>query len=366
MNEVKLPSYLKFTVILFGITLFFYGLVQAKQVLVPLLISAYLAILLTPLSEFLENKLRFPKILGAIVSVSLIGAFIFATGYFFYSQLIGLVSDLPMVERRITELFDRFKDVLPEDMTLETIDFTKESLITFLRTNSKMITTNAMAAVGNITIAFIIPVYVVLMLYFRDFLYRFMIMALKNLKTPEDFKDLMDEIRNVVRNYIVGMFLVICVLVILNSVALFSLGIKHAFLFAVFAGILNIIPYLGPLIGSTVPILFALLTKDSLWYPVGVFACFYVIQLIESNFLTPTIVGNRVSMNPLITLLALFIGAYVWGLVGMILFIPSIAVLKVIFDRIEPLKPYGFLLGDARDRNDGYIRRRLSKFKRNA
>lgn len=136
----------------------------------------------------------------------------------------------------------------------------------------------------------------------------------------------------------------ILILSVLNFTALSIIGIKHALLFAVFAGFLNVIPYVGPIIGSTLPIAYALLTTDSLWYPIAVFASFYVIQTIEGNFLTPKITGSQVSLNPLMTIIALFVGNFIWGLAGMILFVPGLAILKVIFDEIEGMEAYSFLL----------------------
>ena len=145
------------------------------------------------------------------------------------------------------------------------------------------------------------------------------------------------------------MFIVICVLFVLNSIALVSLGIGHAFLFAGIAAMFNLIPFLGPFIGATLPILYAFLTKDTLLYPIGVFSAFYVIQILENNLFTPRIVGSKVSMNPLLTILALLIGNFIWGLAGMVLFIPGMAILKVIFDEMEGMEAYVFLLGKTKE-----------------
>src|SRR5690606_28894066 len=111
------------------------------------------------------------------------------------------------------------------------------------------------------------------------------------------------------------------------------------------------IPYLGIFIGSLLPIVYAFLTKDSLLYPLGVAAVFWFVQFIEGNFITPNVVGNKVSLNPFAAIIALFVGGAVWGPAGMILFIPYLALLKVIFDVIEPLEPYGFLLGNPDSNN---------------
>jgi predicted PurR-regulated permease PerM len=201
-------------------------------------------------------------------------------------------------------------------------------------------------------------VYIFLFLYFRHFLVQFLLMAFAD-RHREKVQNVIHRVKGVVQNYITGMFLVILILAVLNSIALYSLGVRHALLFAGFAAMLNVIPFLGPFIGATLPILYTLLTTDSLWVPFGVFLAFYFIQLAESNFFTPKIVGGRVSMNPLMTIIALFVGNFIWGLAGMILFIPGMAILKVIFDEVEGMQAWGFLLGDAREARAKKQRRTL-------
>ena len=157
---------------------------------------------------------------------------------------------------------------------------------------------------------------------------------------------LIPKIRKIIQKYITGVFYVMCILFVLYSTALFSIGIEHALLFAAIGAALNVVPFLGPIIGSALPILFAFVTKDSLGYPLAVLCCYVFIQIIESNILTPKIVGSNVSLNPLVTLLALIIGASIWGLIGMILFIPLIAILREIFKSVDGMEPYAYLLGD--------------------
>ena len=170
---------------------------------------------------------------------------------------------------------------------------------------------------------------------------------------------------NVVRGYIVGLFMVIVIVGALNTIGLAIIGIEYALFFGVLAALLTIIPYLGIFIGSLLPIVYALLTKDSLWYPLGVAAVFWCVQFIEGNFITPNVVGNKVSLNPFAAIIALFVGGAVWGPAGMILFIPYLALLKVVFDVIEPLEPYGFLLGNPESaRQSKIIKRIKSKFKK--
>src|SRR5690606_33149641 len=184
-----------------------------------------------------------------------------------------------------------------------------------------------------------------LILIYRDHLKEFLFRVFDRKKQQSQGKSskgirvLVPRIRKVVQKYLTGVFYVMCILFVLNSIALFSLGIEHALLFAAIAASLNIIPFVGPFIGATLPIIFAFVTKDSLFYPIAVLGSFIVIQSIEGNFLTPKIVGNNVSLNPLVTLIALIVGGSIWGVVGMILFIPLVAILKEIFDAIDGLEP---------------------------
>ena len=133
---------------------------------------------------------------------------------------------------------------------------------------------------------------------------------------------------------------------VLNTIGLMVLGIENAIFFASLASVLAVIPYIGIAIGSILPMLMALVTKDSAWYAVGVVGVMWFVQFLEGNFITPKIVGSKVSVNPLAAILALFIGAALWGAIGMVLAIPFTAILKVIFDNVDGFKPLGFLIGE--------------------
>ena len=132
----------------------------------------------------------------------------------------------------------------------------------------------------------------------------------------------------------------------LNTISLFLLGIEGAIFFGFLAAILLVIPYIGILIGSLLPIVVALATKDSPMYAVGVAASFFAVQMLEGNFITPNIVGSKISINPLAAILGLLMGASLWGIAGMALCLPMIAIIKVIFDSVPDLQPYGFLVGE--------------------
>jgi predicted PurR-regulated permease PerM len=345
-QTVVLPLYLKLVVILAGIILLTIVMREAKSILFPLLLSAFLAILVSPISAKLE-KHKVPKALATMFSLIFMLLTLTGVIYFFYVQSLSFSEDFDIVSERFAKLLadtnlwinDRFNLHLEYSST----DI-RNSIFKKLSENMGTLSSGIISTAGKLTIFFIIPVYLFLFIYYRHFLVEFIMKTFDQEDRPR-VRRVITKIKEVTQSYFKGVVLVMIILAILNSIALISLGIEHAVLFAVFAAVLNIIPFLGPIIGSIFPAIYALLTKDSLFYPVAVIGAFYVIQLMESNIFTPGIVGKNVSMNPLMTIIALFIGSFIWGLEGMILFIPGMAILKVIFDEVEGLQPYGFLLG---------------------
>lgn len=368
--EQKQPLYIKFPMVLLTIMLTVTIMIYAKGILVPLLISGLLAVLISPMSSWLENK-GVPRLLAAFISLVALLAFLFGLAYFFYNQLIGFADELYLLERRMSEflaIFNEFTQQHVEGAVPISFDNIQTAIFNYLYDNMASLTQGVIATATTLTIAIIIPIYIFLFLYFRQFLIEFIRRAFPE-NDQQKVQNVIHKVKLVVQNYIVGMFIVILILAFLNSIALYSFGLRHALLFAVFAALLNVIPFLGPFIGATLPIVYAILTKDSLWYPFGIFLSFYVIQLAESNIFTPKIVGGKVSMNPLMTIVALLIGNFIWGLAGMILFIPGMAMMKVVFDEIEGMEPYGFLLGSTKRQkirltSDKPIAKRFGDFKK--
>jgi predicted PurR-regulated permease PerM len=157
---------------------------------------------------------------------------------------------------------------------------------------------------------------------------------------------MLKNIQRVGKQYLSGMFLLIIILGIANSLGLWIIGLDNPILFGFLAAILAIVPFVGTLIGAAIPVLYAFMTADSLWVPLAVIGLFWVIQIVESNFLNPKIVGNSMNVNALVTILSLLIGASVWGIAGMVLFLPFAAMLKVICEEFDQLKPVAMLISN--------------------
>ncbi len=341
--------YIKYTFILAGLILTVYTMIVAKTLLLPLLFAIFFSILLSPFCNWLE-KYKIPRILSALMAIltGLMG--IAVLGFFFYSQVTEFVDDIEMILSRLEELLEGAESFLIAWFGIDQIigeGTIEEIIIEFVKDNATALTRGLAGAATIITSALLVPIYMFLMLMFRDFLQEFLLKVFgrRSEENLQKITTIIANVKKVVQHYISGIIIVIFILAVINSIMLMIVGVDHAIFFGVFAAMLNVVPFLGPIFGSLLPALYALLTMESLLYPIIILGAFYVIQLFESNLFTPVIVGSKVSMNALVTLLLLFIGAQIWGLAGMILFIPIGAILKVVFDQVESLKPYGFLMG---------------------
>ncbi|GAA5027744.1 hypothetical protein GCM10011506_16050 [Marivirga lumbricoides] len=178
---------------------------------------------------------------------------------------------------------------------------------------------------------------------------------------------MLKRVQKVGQGYLSGMFTLILIMGTSHSIALWIIGIDSPFLFGYFVGSLVIIPYVGTVAGAVIPILYAFMTSDNLLTPLLVIAYFQAIQMTESNFLSPKIVGNSMHVNALAAIISLIIGAAVWGVAGMILFMPFVAMLKVVCDEFTQLKPVGLLISSdvagGRGNSSDKIARFKSKFR---
>src|SRR5690606_26508043 len=172
------------------------------------------------------------------------------------------------------------------------------------------------STISTLSDIILLPVFIFFLLIYRDHLAIFITKVFRR-QDNNDLLEKMTQLRRIVHDYIVGASKVMLILAIVNTAILFALGIEHAIFFGVLAGFLNIIPYLGPSLGAILPFLFALITKDSLFYPFAVVVAFTFVQLLEGAYLTPKITGSNVNLNALVTFIGLLIGGAIWGVMGM-------------------------------------------------
>ncbi|REL37642.1 AI-2E family transporter [Rhodohalobacter sp. SW132] len=339
----------KYTYILAAVILTIYAMIEANSLLQPLLFALFFSILLSPFCSWMESH-KVPRLLSVSIAIITGVLAVAGIGFFFYTQLTAFAGDVDIFRERLAEILEASQDLLYRWFGIEAlidIELVRESTQEFFRENTAVLTRGIAGAASVFTSIFLVPVFMFFLLLFRDFLEEFILKVFgqNSQKDFEKVKSIIGKVKKVVQGYLTGIILVILILSVLNSVMLLVIGVDHAIFFGVFAAMLNVIPFVGPLLGSILPILYALFTMDSLVIPLIIMLGFYIIQLMESNIFTPIIVGSKVSINAFAALLLLFIGAQIWGIIGMILMIPIGAILKVVFDEIDSMKPYGFVMG---------------------
>lgn len=344
----KYPFWLRTSVTLLGLSLLFVVLSYGKFILMPLAFAAFIAMLLSPVVSRLEQwKLgrAFSIILTIVLVLVILGG------------VISLISaQFVQFAERVPEVTERLKQVTGEGIRFleETVGLSQEQRTNYLEQgfsnlidkSGSYISSFVGATTSTFTLVTVLPIFIFFLLYYREMYVTFFRKLFEQKDGNARIDEVLINVQNVTQNYLVGMLTVIGILAVLNTTGLALIGLEHAIFFGVFAALMAVIPYLGIIMGALPPVLFAFLLGDSLIQPVLVIAIFAGIQFLEGNFITPRIVGSKVSINPFMAILALIIGGEIWGISGMILFVPLIGILRVIFKEIEELKPYGYLLGN--------------------
>ncbi len=343
----EIPIVLKVTILLFLLMMIFHILSAGSAILIPLSIAILITFLLMPVSRKLQQK-GVPAIPAIIMSIILMLIVAFGLIFFLSTQMMSFSEEMPLLRDKITDKFGVLQQFISDRFHVSEkrqVEWLREQLINTLQSSGQLFS-NIFTATGSFLAAVaLIPIYIFFFTYYRHKFIEFM----KSITPPEKHDwmiNIMHRTSMVSQKYLVGLLIDISILSVLNSIGFLILGIQHAVLLGVIAGILNIIPYIGVLIGSIFPISIALLTHDSIWVAVGALGVCVFVQFLDNNFITPKVVGSAVSINPLATMIALLTGGYLWGVAGMMLFIPYLGMLKVVFDNVDRLRPFGFLIGE--------------------
>lgn len=334
-----------------------------QGILVPFLFSILLAIALHPLASKLEQW-GIPRVLSAILCVVIAISILSGLVWFIVDQVIQIGSGDFNLTQKISQIWSTIERFLTRTFGLQPTDLwnqIRESTMQVVSNATSYLTIFFGSAGNTIANIVMIPLYMFFLLYYRIFFIEFFFRAFHN--TPESkIKSTLDNLYNAIRSYLSGLIIVMSIVAILNSVGLLILGIDNAWFFGTLAALLLLIPYIGIMIGSILPALFALATKDSAYYALGIIIWFQIVQFFEGNLITPNIVGGKVSISPLVAIISLLLGGKLFGLAGLILAMPMVAVLKILLDASDNWKAFGFVLGEPTPEHlDKGARKRLLK-----
>ncbi|WP_338375185.1 AI-2E family transporter [uncultured Flavobacterium sp.] len=324
-----------------------------QDFLIPIFFAILLSVLVYPIVRFFETRLCFNRIFSITIAILVFTTVISAIIVLIAIQFQDIMDESSTYYDKIMEKTNILIKETEDSTGIESKDIVgseKLEVKEMVKQNSNKIV-DFLTRSGAILSDFVLtPLYMFFFLLYRSFLISFLYKATAKVSDKKKMRLILDQLYKVQQNYLVGLVSVMFIVGVLNSIGLLALGIDYPFFFGFLCALLLLVPYIGIIIGSVLPALIALATKDSYWYPFGVIAIFGFIQFIEGNFITPKITGSKVSLNSFVSILVIILFSMLWGIPGMILALPITASLKVIFDNSVKFKAIGFVLGEAEEK----------------
>lgn len=317
-----------------------------RPLLAPLSFSFILSVILLPPTMFLERRGLSPTFSSIITvmlaSLLLIGAVVTASWQVstLTDESAGLTAKL---ETHIQKVVSSLEQSYPQLKQQKILNYRQRTQDLFKKVGDN-IGSSASGLAAFVANALLLPLFIFFMLAYRQFFRKFLHTVIPRDDAYVD--GVLSKIYSVTRSYLSGMLIVMGIVAVLNTIGLTIIGVPYAIFFAMLASLLMVIPYLGVFVGSLLPCVLALVTFDSPWPAVAVAGWMWGVQLLEGNFITPNLVGSKVSINPFAAIISLIAMGQLWGIAGLVLAIPFIAILKIIFDAVPSTQPYGMLIGE--------------------
>lgn len=342
MQLREAPFYAKVTTILLGLIAFVYILKCLGDILTPLAFAVIIAMLLNPLVNRMERKLG--KVPSIIVAMLLMIIVVGGVLYFLSSQIAGFGENLPALKTKFNDLFGTLQHWLQQKFGLSVRK--QEQLMQEAADNSKALIGGTLnSVIGTLGVILLLPVYVFLFLFYKTLILNFLFKVFAE-HNADKVSDILGQTKLAIQSYMVGLLLEAAIVAVMNSTALLIIGVQYAILLGVIGAILNMLPYIGGIVAIALPVLMATVNSNGFSKQLWILVAYLVIQFIDNNLLVPRIVSSKVKINALISIVAVLLGGALWGVAGMFLSIPFVGILKIVFDRVQGLQPWGELLGD--------------------
>jgi predicted PurR-regulated permease PerM len=353
-NSVRTSAVTIISKQLFFLFLLFAGLYYAKPFLMPIVIGSILATLLMPLCNQLQFR-KVPKAIAVFICMLVLLAFVAAIVALLGYKIVELANDFNLLKQKMIEVFAQTQTYIFKQFGIS-IDQQIQIIIAEQPSYSNLAQQIFQFIASIFTMSSIIFTYIFLLLYYKGHIKNFIIKLAQSLdKNETEIEKIVISSTAVSKFYLVGLFKMIFCLWIMYGIVFSVLGVKNAIFFAILCGLLEIIPYIGNLTGALLTILVTALNGAHFPILAGIAITYFTVQLIQGWILEPLILGPQVKINPLFTIISLILGQLLWGISGIILAIPVIAIFKIICDHFEPLQPFGFLIGEIEQPNSKFI-----------
>jgi predicted PurR-regulated permease PerM len=348
-ERFKSTFYTRATIFLVGMLAFFTILYLARSILIPIVFSIIIAIVLHPVVTFFR-RIGINRIVAITITLLLTFLVILAFGSLLISQASRFGDSWPVLVDKFTVLINQAIEWVSGYFDLNEVKINdwllriQDELIKF---SSAIIGQTLVIVGGGLIILFLLPVYIFLILFYQPLLIEFIRRLFGSTGHQGKVSEIVAQIKNVIQRYLIGLVIEFIIMATLETVSLILLGIDYAVFLGIIGALLNVIPYIGGLVAVAMPMIVALATESSPVYALYILVVYYLIQLIDNNYIVPKIVASKVRINALFSIIVVLAGNALWGIPGMFLSIPLLAIVKLIFEQIEYLKPWGYLLGDS-------------------
>jgi predicted PurR-regulated permease PerM len=347
------------------ICILFVILYVGQEILKPFAFSCLLAILLISPCKFFERQ-GFPRGFASLVSLILAVLVFIVVFYFISNSLLSFKNDIPQMMQNLNDAIAQLEKMLQENLHVSSQkvqDIVRNSTNKVLPSTSTLMFSTVSTVTNVFFVSIIIFITTFLLLLYRGLIVLFFTSLFAD-KYTESIHSIFFKTRFVIKSYIVGLFIEMIVVATAYCTALFLIGVKYALLLGVIGAILNLIPYLGIFMALILSSLITLTTTSPgkiLWIIVALL----IIHLTDANILMPKIVGSKVKINALVTIMGVIIGSAVWGIPGMFMAVPVLAIMKVIFEGVEPLNAFAIIMGDDTSVSSRHVLKKIaSKVKR--
>ncbi|GAC1369281.1 MAG: AI-2E family transporter [Hymenobacter sp.] len=343
-HALPFPLYVKVPLVLLGLALVVLTLHIASDIIFPLFFAAIFAIMLHPIEQWLLRH-RVPKLLAITLTVVLGVASLLGLLYFIYLEAAQLSSQMPLFKVKFAQTTAQVHEWLQSRFGIS--DQKLQSWVNEAGNRASALLGGTLSAVsGLLVVATLIPVYIFLLFLYQRRLVDFLTQVFSGHRQDSGVAEVLRESKATIQSYMVGLLIEASIVATLNTVGLLVIGVPYALLLGVLGALLNFIPYIGGLIAIALPMLMAFVAQPGYGHALAVLATYMLIQFVDNHFLIPRIVASKIKVNALVAIVGVLVGNAIGGVAGMFLALPVIAILKIIFDRIPSLKPWGMLLGD--------------------
>lgn len=358
---MKYQKVYKAAAILALIVLIVVILVYAKPFLVPLTFAAVLSMLLLPVTKWFQVK-RINKGISIVLSILLLVSF-FALVIFFISwQVSNIASNASKIEQQFTSKYQQLQQFTSQKLGVppnKQQQMLKQQQSSSSGKMTSMVTGLLAGLGGFLTNTILVLVYIFLFMYFRHKLKGFIVRLVPK-EQENNAVEIVNNTPKVAQKYLTGLFLMIVCLWVMYGIGFSIVGVKNAIFFAILCGVLEIVPFVGNLFGTVLTITMSLVQGGGGGnIIIGILITYALVQFIQTYILEPLVVGAEVSINPLFTIVGLIAGETLWGIPGMVLAIPLMGMAKIVCDHIEPLKPYGYLIGQDKKEEESGFKKKL-------